>query len=93
MKLDPEQLERLRINILRQCKAAGGDLGLAISALQVGAKLEAFKVEDEVIAEQCLHLSDPQLGLLRVADQRFSTAVKRYVITALGREWLEVRGF
>jgi hypothetical protein len=33
------------------------------------------------------------INFVRVADAKFSQAVKRYTITAPGREWLAEQGF
>jgi hypothetical protein len=92
MNSDAEVTQRLRINLLRQCKAAG-IFGLTVSALIVAARLEAFEVDEKRVGEECDHLADPDLRLLRLVDEKFSRAVKRYKITSEGREWLEEHGF
>ena len=90
MNHSPEETQRLRINLLRQCKAASL-LGQTLSALSVGARLEAFDANEKRIDEECDHLAD--LGLLRLVEAKFSRDVKRYKLTAEGREWLAQQGF
>lgn len=93
-----EQIERLRINILRQLNAAA-PMSLPIDAIRMGARTEGFDLgpdehaQRKTIQIECEHLADPAINLVRLADAKFSQAVKRYTITAPGREWLAEQGF
>jgi hypothetical protein len=93
-----EQTELLRINLLRQLKASA-PLSLTIDALRTGARLEGFDLGPDEHAQrktvqiECEHLADATINFVRVADAKFSQAVKRYTITAPGREWLAEQGF
>lgn len=93
-----EQIESLRINILRQLKTAA-PMSLNIDALRMGAKLQGFDLGPDEYAQrktiqvQCEHLADPTINFVRLADAKFSQAVKRYTITAPGSEWLAEQGY
>lgn len=93
-----EQIEKLRINILRQLKSAD-PMSLTIDALRTGARLEGFDLGSDEHAQrraiqiECDHLADAAINLVRLADAKFSVVVKRYRITAPGREWLAEQGF
>lgn len=90
------ETERLRINLLRQCKAVD-PLGLTLDALHTGAALQGFDVNQKRILQECDHLADPHVTghgpLLRLAEAGLARAVRRYKITAAGREWLAEHGF
>lgn len=87
-----QETERLRINLLRQLKNVD-PMPVSLDALRVGVKMEGFAADERAIAVECEHLADPEVGLIRLADQLFSKAVKRFKLTAKGREWLEGMGF
>lgn len=90
--MSEEEIRRLRINLLRQLKAAA-PMTLAIPALLTGARMEAFLADDRIIETELKHLADPDINLARRVKDKFSVAVKRYEITAAGREWLAEEGF
>lgn len=86
------EIERLRVNLLRQLKAAD-PMSLSIDRLRIGAMMEGFVVTDREVAIECEHLSDPDVGFIRLSEQPFSMAVKRFKLAAKGREWVEQQGF
>lgn len=90
--MNEEEVRRFRINILRQLKAVA-PMSLAVPAIVVGARMEAFTIDDRQAAVELDHLCDPSIGFVREVEEKFSRSVKRYKLTAEGREWLAGEGF
>lgn len=87
-----ESTLRLRTNLLRQldCAAPGS---LKISTLLIGAHDEAFRVDERQIEIECAHLADPEVGMIRRETSALGAGVKRYALTAKGRDYLAEAGF
>lgn len=89
---DNEETIRLRTNILRQLDAASPS-SLRVSTLLIGARDEAFAADEKQIEIECEHLADPDLGLIRREKVVLGGGVKRFTLTAKGRDQLREMGF
>ena len=83
---------RLQTNILRQLAAAAPS-SLKISTLLIGARDEAFRVDEREIEVECAYLSDPEVGLIRREQGTLGAGVKRYILAPKGRDYLTEQGF
>lgn len=97
MIMDLAETARLRINILRQLKAAD-PAALPLPPLLMGAKLEGFfqhvAPPDALtaLAAALDHLCDPDLRFTVRAPDVLSN-VRKWKITKAGRDYLETEGF
>lgn len=89
---DPEETERLRINLLRQLDAAG-TASLRDTTLRCGALDEGFTADLHRILVECDHLADPGVGFLREEPRPLGAGVKRFKLTSKGRDFLRANGY
>lgn len=97
MPQDPAESARLRLNLLRQLKAAD-PMPLPLTALLHGARAEGFfyftSAPDAAkeLAAALDHLADPALQFIADAADELSN-VRHWKIATKGRNYLERQGF
>jgi hypothetical protein len=89
---DPEEIARLRINLLRQLDAAA-PASLRVSTLRAGALDEGFTADDHRILVETDHLADPGVGFISQDIRPLEAGVKRYKLTSKGRDFLRTAGY
>lgn len=80
--------ELFRQNLIAQLCASG--VSMRVPALKVGAKAGGFEPSDDQIDAELLYLADK--GLVAVADKLVSPELKRWRVTADGRDYAAQEG-
>ena len=81
--------ELFRHNLIAQLAAAGA-VGMKPAALKVGAKVGGFEPSDQELDDELLYLHDK--GFAAPVDKAISPELKRWRITAAGRDFAAVEG-
>lgn len=83
--------ELLRNSLLLQL-TAGGERGLKIETLKLGAKLASFRLREDPddVADELAYLRDK--GLVAEVNMLVSPELRRQRITAAGRDYLASEG-
>lgn len=87
--MTPELRELFRHNLLIQL-AASGSAGLKPAALKVGLKAGGFESADRSLDDELQYLADK--GFVSPMDKTISPELKRWRITAGGRDYAATEG-
>lgn len=88
--MSPAELQNLRVAVAQQLRSAGG-YALPVEALSRGARLVGFPTITEAeIRAELVYLADKQL--VAVDQKIVSPELKRWRLTAAGRDWLAEEG-
>lgn len=81
--------ELFRQNLVQQL-AAIGPVGMKVAALKVGARAGGFEPSDAQVDAELQYLEDK--GLVTATDKAISPELKRYRVTAEGRDYAAQEG-
>ena len=89
--MNPEEIERFRINLLQQLREAGGENTLPVSMLLTGVRLGGFRdASADTVRSGLAYLQDK--GFVASPPKAVSPENKRWRITAAGIDFLAEEG-